>query len=197
VPIGAFIIEHMVSNAAVINRDPQQAYGDQVKFLNSLPLVLGLEIAFIYAPILFHGIYGLFITKQSEPNVSRYRWLGNWTYLWQRITGVVLLVFIVWHTLTARFLGMNIPDHPYTAFAKMAQELSNGWIFAWFIIGITFVCYHFAYGLFLFAAKWGITLGETARHRWGWICAVIGVVFEYVWLASAFAFRGISIYPVR
>ena len=37
------------------------------------------------------------------------------------------------------------------------------------------VCWHFAYGVWLFAAKWGITPGETARRRFGYVCVALGV----------------------
>ncbi len=32
-------------------------------------------------------------------------------------------------------------------------------------------CWHFAYGIWLFAAKWGITPGDKARQRFGYVCA--------------------------
>src|SRR4051812_41055959 len=53
VPVGAFLVEHiLVSNATAINGP--EAYANQVKFLGSLPLVLFLEAFGIWLPILFH-----------------------------------------------------------------------------------------------------------------------------------------------
>ena len=52
------------------------------------------------------------------------------------------------------------------------------------------VCWHFAYGVWLFAAKWGITPGETARRRFGYICFVFGVLIAGMGLASIWAFVG-------
>src|ERR1700751_5532808 len=59
VPIGAFFIEHLLSNFEAL-KGPT-AYGDQVKFLNALPLVRVLEWTFIFIPIIYHGLYGWFI----------------------------------------------------------------------------------------------------------------------------------------
>src|SRR5580698_7944742 len=59
VPIGAFLVEHLISNFEAL-KGPA-AYGAQVKFLNSLPLVRVLEWAFIFIPLLFHGLYGVWI----------------------------------------------------------------------------------------------------------------------------------------
>ena len=46
IPIGAFLIEHILSNFEAL-KGPL-AYGAQVKFLNSLPLVRILEWTFIF-----------------------------------------------------------------------------------------------------------------------------------------------------
>ena len=56
IPIGAFLLEHLLSNFEAL-KGPA-AYGAQVKFLNSLPLVRVLEWVFIFLPLLYHGIYG-------------------------------------------------------------------------------------------------------------------------------------------
>jgi len=52
------------------------------------------------------------------------------------------------------------------------------------------ICWHFSYGIWLFAAKWGITPGVIARKRFGYVCAALGVVLVVVGLASIWAFVG-------
>ncbi len=64
VPIGAFLLEHFISNAEAF-KGPA-AYGKQVEFLNSLPFVFLLELFFIWIPIAYHGLYGLWIWYQGE-----------------------------------------------------------------------------------------------------------------------------------
>ena len=59
VPIGAFLLEHFISNAEAF-KGPI-AYGKQVQFLNSLPAVFVMELCFIWIPILYHGLYGVYI----------------------------------------------------------------------------------------------------------------------------------------
>ena len=51
VPIGAFLIEHIVSNYETVNGP--LAYAKQVLFLNSLPLVRVLEWVFIFIPLAY------------------------------------------------------------------------------------------------------------------------------------------------
>jgi succinate dehydrogenase / fumarate reductase cytochrome b subunit len=52
------------------------------------------------------------------------------------------------------------------------------------------VCWHFSYGVWLFAAKWGITPGAIARKRFGYVCAAAGILLCVLGLASIYAFVG-------
>ena len=69
IPIGAFLVEHIVSNFETLNGP--LAYAQQVKFLNSLPLVRVLEWAFIFIPLAFHALYGLFIAFRGRVQRQR------------------------------------------------------------------------------------------------------------------------------
>jgi succinate dehydrogenase / fumarate reductase cytochrome b subunit len=186
VPIGAFLIEHLVSNFEAL-KGPA-AYAAQVKLLNSLPLVRVLEWVFIFLPILYHGIYGVYIWLRGRSNIVYYPWAGNWMYLAQRYTGLIAFAYIVQHVLRQRFLGVSLPENPGAAFWKVQHELSNPWMLAVYVIAMIATCWHFAYGIWLFAAKWGITPGEMARRRFGYVCAAIGILLAATGLASIWAF---------
>jgi succinate dehydrogenase / fumarate reductase cytochrome b subunit len=188
VPIGAFLLEHILSNFEATHGPV--AYAQQVKFLNALPLVRVLEWTFIFIPILYHGFYGLYIWLRGKSNVVYYPWAGNWLYVTQRWTGVISFVYIVQHVLRQRFMGADLPNNPGMAFAKVQHELSNPLMVAVYVIAMLAVCWHFAYGVWLFAAKWGITPGETARRRFGWVCVAGGIVLAVMGLASIWAFIG-------
>src|SRR5215469_12343506 len=122
VPIGAFLIEHIVSNFETVNGP--LAYAKQVLFLNSLPLVRVLEWVFIFIPLAYHALYGLFIWWRGRSNVNLYPWAGNWMYLSQRITGIIAFLYIAQHVLRQRFMGVSLPDHPGAAFHKVQMALS-------------------------------------------------------------------------
>ena len=186
VPIGAFLLEHLISNFEAL-KGPM-AYAVQVKFLNSLPLVRVLEWTFIFIPILYHGIYGVYIWLRGKSNVVYYPFAGNWLYVAQRWTGIIAFAYIVQHVLRQRFLGADLPDHPGMAFAKVQHELANPIMLAVYIIAMIAICWQFAYGIWLFAAKWGITSGEKARKRFGWVCLAFGVALTVFGLASIWAF---------
>jgi len=185
IPIGAFLVEHIVSNFETLNGP--LAYAQQVKFLNSLPLVRVLEWAFIFIPLAFHAIYGLFIAIRGRSNVNVYPWAGNWMYLSQRITGIIAFLYIVQHVWRQRFSGISLPENPGAAFHKVQVELSNPWMLAIYVIAMIATTWHFAYGIWLFAAKWGITPGEKARKKFGYVCTAFGLALCLMGLASIYA----------
>jgi succinate dehydrogenase / fumarate reductase cytochrome b subunit len=119
--------------------------------------------------------------------VNVYPWAGNWGYFTQRITGLIALAYIAYHVYTQRFSGVNLPEHPGAAFHKVQMALDNPWVFAIYVIAMVATCSHFAYGVWLFAAKWGITPGNNARKKFGYVCAAAGTALCLMGLVSMYA----------
>jgi succinate dehydrogenase / fumarate reductase, cytochrome b subunit len=187
VPIGAFLVEHFISNSEATNG--VQAYNDQVKFLTSLPFVHVLEWVFIFIPILYHGIYGLYIWYRGEANVGEYPWTGNWLYTSQRWTGIIAFVYIAYHTIEMRFTGVHLMGGGYHyAFSKVWFAFQSPWVVAFYVMGIVAASWHFAYGVWLFAAKWGLTVGDRARRKFGYACAALALLLMGIglWTITGF-----------
>ncbi|HLI63397.1 MAG TPA: hypothetical protein VKV05_08345 [Terriglobales bacterium] len=182
IPIGAFLIEHFISNAEATKG--AAAYNDQVKFLTGLPFVHWLEWIFIFLPLIYHGVYGLYIWYRGDSNVSEYPWSGNWMYLAQRWTGIITFAYILYHVIDMRFTGVLLMEQPSAAFWKVQQAFMNPWIVAVYVIGIVAASWHFSYGIWLFAAKWGFTVGEGARRKFGWVCFALAVVLIAVGMVT-------------
>jgi succinate dehydrogenase / fumarate reductase, cytochrome b subunit len=188
IPVGAFLFEHiLISNATTISGPA--AYARQVRFLASLPLVLLLELFGIWLPILFHGLYGFYIWYRGETNVGDYPWTGNWMYTAQRWTGGIAFAYILWHTWTMRFTGIDLHQYPGASFGKVQAELNSPFLLAFYVVGLVCASWHFAYGIWLFAAKWGITAGEKARQRFLVVCLGFFVVLSAVGVASLYSLR--------
>jgi succinate dehydrogenase / fumarate reductase cytochrome b subunit len=56
-----------------------------------------------------------------------------------------------------------------------------------YVIAMIATTWHFAYGIWLFAAKWGITPGDKARRKFGWVCGLGGAALCLMGLVSIFA----------
>ena len=163
VPVGLFLLEHFLSNSEAIHG--VAAYNAQVKFLTGLPFRLGLEIFGIFIPLVFHALYGVYIWWRGENNVIDYPWTGNWFYTLQRYTGLIVFAYVTFHLWSMRFTGVHLTEHADASFWKVQHELSNPLALAFYVVGIVAASWHFGYGLFLFAAKWGIVTGDKARKR--------------------------------
>jgi succinate dehydrogenase / fumarate reductase cytochrome b subunit len=188
-PIGVFLLEHFFSNAFATNTNGPAAYTKEVEFLTGLPFLVAIEILFIYIPLAYHAFYGVYIWWRGDSNNIDYPFIGNWMYLSQRWTGIITLVYIAYHSATMRWMGVHIPGNPAAAFPKVQAELfGHPLIVAFYVIGIVAASWHFAYGLWLFAAKWGFTPGEKARKRFGVICLALGLGLAAVGIASLAAF---------
>jgi len=183
VPVGAFLFEHiLISNATAISGPA--AYARQVRFLASLPLVPVLELFGIWLPILFHAGYGFYIWYRGEMNVGDYPWLGNWMYTAQRWTGGVAFAYIIWHTWTMRFTGVDLHEYPGASFGKVQSEVLHTGLFLFYLAGLICASWHFAYGIWLFCAKWGIVSGEKARRRFLAVCLGFFLLLSGVGLGS-------------
>jgi len=188
IPVGAFLFEHiLVSNSTAISGP--DAYARQVSFLANLPLVFFLELFGIWIPIAYHALYGFYIWYRGDANTSEYPWSGNWMYTMQRWTGGIAFVYIVWHTYTMRFTGTDLHDDPALSFTKVAHEVHNPWLMAFYIVGLIAASWHFAYGIWLFCAKWGIVSGDKAQKRLLRLCLAFFALLAVVGLVSLYTFR--------
>jgi len=57
--------------------------------------------------------------------------------------------------------------------------------------------WHFSYGLWLFAVKWGIVTGSTAQRRFGYVVIAIGLVFVGMGAATMYSFLNTPLQPLE
>ena len=85
---GGYIVVHLMVNATLIegvrHGGASSVFQVQVNKIHSLPFLLATEWAFIYLPITFHTLYGLYVTFTGQPNSIRYPFGKNWFYFVQR-----------------------------------------------------------------------------------------------------------------
>ncbi len=209
VPIGVFLIEHMITNSRAFEwwglwSGGKEPFNDAVHFLHALPFLPLLEIFGIFLPLAFHAIYGLKIALSGESNVTSYPYMDNRRYFLQRLTGYIAFLFIIVHLLKFRFahiIGWG-PEFMDPALPDKFEITRNGlqawniwglivpaWLtFTMYWIGLAAACFHFANGIWTFCITWGITIGEQAQRRMGKLCVVIGLALFILGGASLVAF---------
>lgn len=192
VPLGLFLLEHFYTNSKAIGG--ADAFNHAVRSLQSIPYILFVEVGGIFLPLIYHAVYGLVITIEARPNNLNYPYPRNWFYLIQRITGVILFFFIIFHVLNFRF-GMvpnlnniSVAQHPEKAFEIVSNEFRMIPILIIYLIGVTSTVWHFANGIWLFMVDWGITIGERAQRLTGYACIAFGAVLLLVGINAIVAF---------
>lgn len=183
IPIGLFLIVHFVVNHYAV--DGASSFNKASDFMESLPFVRWLEWILIYLPLLFHGIYGLYIAFTSTSNVGSQRFFRNWMYLLQRITGVFLVIFIAWHVWQTRIqMAMGEPLN----FQMMADILSNPFFFWFYIVGVLCAVFHFSNGLWSFCVTWGLTVSPRSQLITTYVTLVIFILLSVIGIRAVIAF---------
>ncbi len=192
VPLGAFFFVHMFTNSKALNGEA--SFVKAVKDIHDIPYLLFLEIFGIFLPLLFHSVYGIIISAEARPNVLNYSYGRNWFYLFQRITGIYLFFFLLFHILNFRFgliPGLNlvpIAGNADRAFSIVSEEFQIPWVLAVYILGVLATAWHLAYGFFLFAVDWGIVIGEKAQKVTLYACIGLSIFLGAVGVNATVAF---------
>ncbi len=192
VPLGLFVLEHFYTNSKALSG--ANDFNKAVSELQSIPYILFVEIGGIFIPLIYHAVYGMVITWEARPNNLHYPYPRNWFYTIQRLTGVILFFFILFHVLNFRFglvPGLNttsVAHAPNQAFDIVAREFRIIPIFIIYVIGITATVWHFANGIWLFLVDWGITIGARAQRLTGYACIAFGALLLAVGINAMVAF---------
>jgi len=192
IPLGVFLLEHFYTNSKAMTGPAD--FNNAVRDLQSIPYIIFIEIGGIFVPLIYHAVYGLFITWEMRPNNVAYPYPRNWFYTIQRVTGMILFFFITFHVLNFRFgliPGLNeqsVAHYPMQAFDIVRREFEMPVIFVVYLIGIISTVWHLANGLWLFAVDWGIVIGERAQRLTGYACIAFGLLLLAVGINAQVAF---------
>jgi succinate dehydrogenase / fumarate reductase, cytochrome b subunit len=170
---GGYLVVHLIVNATIAQAG--QVYQIQVNKIHDLPLLWAIEWAFIYLPIIFHTVYGIWITATAQPNPMQYSYTRNWFYTLQRISAIIIVLFMIFHVFSLKYgvFGASLTFNPRDASGSVHQHMTAYWWVAWVIypLGILASCYHLANGFWTAAITWGLTISAGAQKRWGAACA--------------------------
>lgn len=187
IPLGIFLIFHFYVNSLALNGS---AFYD--KFVNTmmgmlnLPYFVFVELFVIFIPLLLHGIYGLYIVYNAKMNVGSYGYGRNWAFALQRISGIIMFIFLVWHVWALRLA--NVFYGAPVNFDAVAQNVSTPISLAFFILGIVATAYHFANGLWGFLVTWGVTIGRSSQKKVALASIAIFIAFAFVGVRAILAF---------
>jgi succinate dehydrogenase / fumarate reductase, cytochrome b subunit len=200
IPVGAYMVVHLLVNASVLQSP--SAFQKNVYQIHSLPLLTLVEWTFIFIPILFHAIVGMVLVAGSIPNTGAYPFPANRRYTMQRITGMIAFVFIaihvfhmhgwfhadVWLENVVNPLGGG-QFRPYNAVSTAGAALQWSATVTLYLIGTLASVYHLANGIWTMGITWGVWISPQAQKRAFRICAVFGVLLAIVGVGALFGMR--------
>jgi succinate dehydrogenase / fumarate reductase cytochrome b subunit len=189
VPIGAYLLAHIFLENSFVLGGPK-SFNLLVQAIAQVPtaVLLGTEVLVLWAPILFHGVYGLVILRSADAgNAIHYDYTNSYLYVLQRVTGVIAFLFIGFHVASTRltyyFAGTEI------TYDFMHSYLSQPLWFAVYTVGVVSAIFHFCNGIWTFCVTWGITIGAAAQRMMQLASVALFVVMTFTGMAILAAFR--------
>jgi len=199
VPVGAFLVVHLLTNASVLGGP--EVFQSRVDMIHSLgPLLPVVEWAFIFLPMLFHAAVGMAIIAGGLPNVGSYTYSGNIRYTLQRVTGMIAFAFILWHIWQLHAMGRPLGGggfDPHHASSTAAIALKPTLVAVVYAVGILSAVYHFANGLWSLGITWGLWTSPAAMRRANWISGAVGVAMAAAGLGALAGMRGVDVEEAR
>jgi succinate dehydrogenase / fumarate reductase cytochrome b subunit len=189
VPIGLYLLAHIfLENSFVLGG--AESFNGLVKaiLVIPVPVLLATEILVLWAPILFHGLYGLVILWSADiPNALHYDYPNSYLYVLQRVTGVIALLFIGFHVSSTRL--MYYFYHTEITYDFMHSYMVSPLWFTVYLVGVLSAIFHFTNGIWTFCATWGITVGARSQKILQFASVALFVVMGGTGVAILAAFR--------
>jgi succinate dehydrogenase / fumarate reductase cytochrome b subunit len=199
VPIGAFLVVHLLTNASILGG--AASFQSRVDMIHSLgPLLVPVEWVFIFLPMLFHAVVGFVIISNGLPNVGSYAYTSNVRYTMQRATGMIAFAYILWHVLQLHWLGEPFGGgrfDPHHASSSTAAALAPPVVAILYAIGILSVVFHFANGLWTLGITWGLWTSPAAMRRANVVSIVVGLGLAAAGLGALGGMRAVDVEQAR
>lgn len=187
-PLAIFLMFHLVANAlAMVDVG---LYNQFINIMAIIPGIVIIEIVVIFLPLIVHGVMGLYIVFTGRNNPKRYAYFRNWAFMLQRISGVIIFAFLIWHVATIKFGS----DHnSLMMIINLYDQMHATPTAIFYIVSLIAVSFHVCNGLWGFAINWGILVGMRAQKVFGYVCIVLFVILLIFWLAVFASFVGIDV----
>lgn len=161
--LGFFILEHIATNSVAMAGP--ELFNQAMGMVEEIPkpVFYAIEIGMYAVPILFHGIYGIYIALQANNNPGRFGYLRNWNFTLQRWTAWFLVVFLIWHVGYLRIYIKGVTGTPMS-FELLQNMFQNPIVAILYILGMWAAIFHFCNGITTFCMTWGITKGPRSQN---------------------------------
>jgi succinate dehydrogenase / fumarate reductase cytochrome b subunit len=168
VPLALFLVEHIVLNASSLGGASR--WDAVVGRVARSGLAQPIEIGLILIPLGYHMLYGVHMLTSRRPSFRTYPLLPERMVFLQRLTSVVLLVFVGAHLWELRIHRWRTALPVSAMHARLVEHLTwtmwgIPWIAIGYLFGIAAATFHLANGLWAYGVdrKGIVDPGEKKR----------------------------------
>ena len=197
---GSYLVIHLMINATLIEgkRHGMDVFAEQVQKIHGLPFLLAIEWVMIYLPILFHGVFGIWVAVAGQPNAINYPYRNNWYYVLQRLSTIIIVLFMAFHIFG--FKGCFGPALAFDpALTQATASVKHHFAFHWSLLyvvyplGVLASTFHTANGFRGAAMAWGLTVSKRSMARWDLVCTAIFVGMTICGFVALAAIAGMDV----
>jgi succinate dehydrogenase / fumarate reductase cytochrome b subunit len=144
-PLGYFLYYHLQSMASISSENILYAF------------------IFLWLPLLYHSLYGMYITYEGSINIGCYSYWRNYMYFFQRWTGIFIFLFLIWHVYIMKF-------------GSFSDTTLNSFIL---FCGVLMSIFHVSNGIFGFLVDMGLVVGDKAQKVAVGISMIFFIIFAF------------------
>lgn len=189
-PVGLFLLEHLYINSHSLNGPAE--FNAAAAWVDSMPFLPLLELG-ILIPLFYHAFFGIWAALIAKNTLPRYNYPRNWAFYAQRISGFMILAFVLFHLWEFRWVRFvaQVTGHevPAVTFSWVSEHMLNNAIFGVYLIAIIATVYHFANGMWAFCIDWGFTVGPKAQRVSFALWTVVFFAVSALGVGAAIGFR--------
>jgi len=190
-PLGAFLVVHLATNARTLRGDA--AFARAVGTVQHIPALPLLEWAAVFAPLLLHATVGLWLVVTRTPLAATSPYPPALRVA-VRATGVLTIAFLAMHLPELRFRtpGSRLDGGAIaTLLAADLSATSRGVPLRGlaYLAGTACVTFHFAASLWGFFATTGRGRASAALRRWAGLGAAVAGTATWIVFANIVVFE--------
>jgi succinate dehydrogenase / fumarate reductase cytochrome b subunit len=147
------------------------------------------ELLFVWLPLAYHALYGSFLALSSTQSLGQAPYLRRSVHLLQRLSGLVVLVFVVYHAWQLRAPLARGSMTRKDVFFALVESLSSTTglgvplVALVYLVAIAATAFHLGRGLLAACSAWGIVRSERSVKLASWACGLLAV--GLFWLAAS------------
>ena len=178
VPLGIYTIVHLWNNN--YSWQGPEVFNKHLLESRNIPFYTLITILFLYIPLVFHTVYGLYVAKQARAvivtGLIRNPYFEMLKYVLQRLSGLGLMLFLGAHIYKTKIETLTegvLPDykHMREAFGEVIPPVR-----IIYFLGVLGLAYHLSNGLWSACITWGLTINAKSQR----MVQVITVLFFFV-----------------